>query len=120
MGPLKPSTIWKGQRDREGTPVGGCPSGLPCPAPGHGGTHETNVPDVPRVPLFSRSSPARLSRDATSPVADDARDVAVCLSIALQHQVPAEAIHAAVTREAAGRSSGIAGAVVDLLAEGRQ
>jgi hypothetical protein len=52
--------------------------------------------------------------------ADDARDAAVTLSIALQHGVPPEAIRAAVTREADGSASGIVGAVLDLLAENSQ
>ncbi len=55
----------------------------------------------------------------STPVAADARDAAVTLSIALQHGVPPEAIRAAVTREADGSASGIVGAVLDLL-EGAQ
>ena len=47
--------------------------------------------------------------------AHDARDAAVCLSIALQHGVPIEAIRAAVTREEDGAPSGIVGCVLDLL-----
>jgi hypothetical protein len=43
------------------------------------------------------------------------RDAAVCLSIALQHGVPAEAIRSAVTRDSHGEPSGIVGAVLDLL-----
>lgn len=54
----------------------------------------------------------------STPVAADARDAAVTLSIALQHGVPPEAIRAAVTRESDGSTSGIVGAVLDLLAEG--
>jgi hypothetical protein len=53
----------------------------------------------------------------STPVAADARDAAVTLSIALQHGVPPEAIRAAVTRESDGSASGIVGAVLDLLAE---
>lgn len=48
--------------------------------------------------------------------AHDARDAAVCLSIALQHGVPVDAIRAAVTREEDGSPSGIIGYVLDLLA----
>lgn len=51
----------------------------------------------------------------STPVAADARDAAVTLSIALQHGVPPEAIRAAVTRENDGQPSGIVGAVLDLL-----
>lgn len=51
----------------------------------------------------------------TSESAHDARDAAVCLSIALQYGVPIDAIRAAVTREANGSPSGIVGYVLDLL-----
>lgn len=50
-----------------------------------------------------------------SQLAADARDAAICLSIALQHGVPAEAIRSAVTRDGQGEPSGIVGAVLDLL-----
>ncbi len=50
-----------------------------------------------------------------SQLAADARDAAVCLSIALQYGVPAEAIRGAVTRESRGEPSGIVGAVLDLI-----
>jgi hypothetical protein len=52
-----------------------------------------------------------------SQLAEDARDAAVCLSIALQHGVPAEAIRGAVTRDSHGAPSGIIGACLDLLDE---
>jgi hypothetical protein len=52
---------------------------------------------------------------AQSQSAADARDAAVCLSIALQHGVPSEAIRCAVTRDGHGEPSGIVGAVLDLL-----
>ena len=52
-----------------------------------------------------------------SQLAADARDAAVCLSIALQHGVPSEAIRSAVTRESDSSPSGIVGAVLDLIAE---
>lgn len=55
---------------------------------------------------------------AQSQLAADARDAAVCLSIALQHGVPAEAIRGAVTRDGNGEPSGIVGAVLDLVVEG--
>jgi hypothetical protein len=48
-----------------------------------------------------------------------ARDAAVCVSIALQHGVPADALRSAVTREADGAPAGLVGAVLDLL-EARQ
>jgi ribonucleoside-diphosphate reductase alpha chain len=56
---------------------------------------------------------------AQSQSAADARDAAVCLSIALQHGVPPEAIRSAVTRDGQGDPSGIIGAVLDLLQGGR-
>jgi hypothetical protein len=64
-------------------------------------------------------TPAEIFIDCSqgsSPLAADARDAAVCLSIALQHGVPAEAIRSAVTREANGTASGIAGAALDPIA----
>lgn len=70
------------------------------------------------VGRFEDGSLAEIFLDCSkgsTPVANDARDVAVRLSIALQHRVPAEAIRAAVTREADGAPSGVAGAVLDLL-----
>jgi len=55
----------------------------------------------------------------SSALADDARDAAVTLSIALQCGTPAQAIREAVTREADGAPAGIVGAVLDLLQEVR-
>lgn len=54
----------------------------------------------------------------SSESANDARDAAVCLSIALQCGTPLDAIRAAVTREEDGSPSGIIGCVLDLLASG--
>lgn len=54
-------------------------------------------------------------RKGSSPLAADARDAAVCLSLALQFGTPAKAIREAVTREADGSPAGIVGAVLDLL-----
>jgi len=54
---------------------------------------------------------------ASNDLADAARDAAVVLSIALQYGTPAEAIRAAVTREADGSPAGIVGAVLDLILE---
>lgn len=59
---------------------------------------------------------AKPSNDA----ADDARDIAVLASLALQHGTPIEALHGAVTRLANGEPAGLAGAVLDLLAEASQ
>ncbi len=54
------------------------------------------------------------------PIADDAKDAAVCLSIALQYGAPPEVIRAAMTRTTDGAATGIVGRVLDLLlAEGR-
>ncbi len=53
----------------------------------------------------------------SSQLGDDARDAAVCLSIALQHGTPVDAIRVAVTRDGNGEPSGIVGAVLDLIAE---
>jgi hypothetical protein len=49
--------------------------------------------------------------------ADDARDGALVLSLALQHGTPVDTIRRAVTRSAAGAPAGVIGAVVDLLTE---
>ena len=48
---------------------------------------------------------------------DDARDVAVILSFALQYGAPVEVISAAVTRFDDGSAAGIGGAVLDALAK---
>lgn len=53
----------------------------------------------------------------TSESANDARDAAVCLSIAMQCGTPIDAIRAAVTREENGSPSGIIGHVLDLLSK---
>ncbi|MDP3553067.1 hypothetical protein [Methylocystis sp.] len=55
-----------------------------------------------------------------TPLDCDAKDVAVALSLALQFGTPAEAIRAALTREADGTPVGIAGAVLDLIEGGDQ
>lgn len=57
--------------------------------------------------------PEKHSTDA----ADDARDSALALSLALQHGCPAETIRRAATRDAAGSPAGLIGAVLDMLAE---
>ncbi len=48
-----------------------------------------------------------------------ARDAAVLASLALQHDVPAETIRRAVTRDEAGRAAGPVGHLLDLLADDR-
>lgn len=55
------------------------------------------------------------SSKASCDLADAARDAAVTLSLALQYGTPADAIRAAVTREADGSPAGIVGTVLDLL-----
>jgi hypothetical protein len=45
-----------------------------------------------------------------------ARDAAVLASLALQHDVPAETIRRAVTRDEAGKAAGPVGHLLDLLA----
>jgi hypothetical protein len=52
---------------------------------------------------------------AQSQLAADARDAAICLSIALQHGVPPEAIRLAVARDGFGSPSGIVGCILDLI-----
>jgi len=53
---------------------------------------------------------------ASTDSADDARDAALCLSLALQYGVPAETIRKAVTRASNGEPAGVIGAAIDLLA----
>lgn len=53
----------------------------------------------------------------SSETAHDARDAAVCLSIALQFGTPIEAIRSAVMREENGAPSGIIGKALDMLFE---
>jgi hypothetical protein len=49
--------------------------------------------------------------------ADDARDAALALSLALQYGCPAATIRNAATRDAKGAPAGIIGACLDMLAE---
>ncbi len=74
---------------------------------------------------FSRFPDGRLAElfiDAAKPsndAADDARDAAVCLSLALQFGTPETAIRAALTRDGAGHPAGVLGAALDaIVAEG--
>ncbi|CCJ07071.1 Ribonucleotide-diphosphate reductase alpha subunit [Methylocystis sp. SC2] len=53
---------------------------------------------------------------ASTDSADDARDAALCLSLALQFGVPSETIRQAVTRASNGAPAGVIGAVLDALA----
>ena len=70
---------------------------------------------------FSRFPDGRLAElfiDAAKPsndAADDARDAAVCLSLALQFGTPEAAIRAALTRDGAGRPAGVLGAALDAI-----
>jgi hypothetical protein len=67
---------------------------------------------------FADGRPAEIFLDCSkvaSPLAADARDVAVAISIALQFGAPISALRAAVSREADDTPAGIAGAVLDLL-----
>jgi hypothetical protein len=52
---------------------------------------------------------------ASSDAADDARDIAVLISIAVQHGVPAETIRTALTRLEDGSPAGLGGRVMDEL-----
>jgi len=72
----------------------------------------SNFPDGRLAEIFIDAG--KPSNDA----ADDARDAAVAMSIALQHGTPLEAIRAALTRDGAGRPAGILGAALDAIAEG--
>jgi hypothetical protein len=54
---------------------------------------------------------------ASTDSADDARDAALCLSLALQYGVPADTIRQAVTRGSDGAPAGVIGAALDLLAQ---
>ncbi len=66
----------------------------------------SRFPDGRLAELFIDA--ARQSNDA----ADDARDAAVCLSLALQFGTPEAAIRAALTRDGVGRPAGILGAAL--------
>jgi hypothetical protein len=54
------------------------------------------------------------------PLNEDAKDAAVCLSLALQFGCPSETIRQAVTRTSAGEPVGIVGRVLDILSGGRE
>jgi hypothetical protein len=49
------------------------------------------------------------------PLSDDAKDAAVCLSLALQFGCPANSIREAVTRTSDGEATGIIGCVLDII-----
>lgn len=53
----------------------------------------------------------------SSGMTDDARDVAVTLSVALQHGTPLAVIASAVTRHEDGRPCGLTGRLVDAITE---
>jgi hypothetical protein len=76
------------------------------------------LPYTVGVGRFPDGSLAELFIDCfrgSSPLAADARDAAVALSIALQFGVPTEVIRGAVIREADGQAAGILGRVLDIL-----
>lgn len=68
---------------------------------------------------FADGRPAEVFIDCQArgltPLDCDAKDVAVVLSLALQHGAPVHEIRAALTRESTGAPVGIAGAVLDLI-----
>ena len=68
--------------------------------------------------LFPDGKVAELFIDAAKPsndTADDARDAAVCCSLALQFGTPEAAIRAAPTRDGVGRPAGVLGAALDAI-----
>lgn len=70
------------------------------------------------VGRFSNGRLAEIFLDAAkvaNDAADDARDIAVLVSIALQHGTPVDAMRGAVTRLDDGSPAGLAGRVLDLL-----
>ena len=86
-------------------------------------TEFRGAPYVVGVGRFDSGKLAEVWIDCQSkgltPISDDARDAAVCLSIALQYNAPAHVIRDAVTRNMDGEAVGIVGHVLDLL-EGSQ
>jgi hypothetical protein len=72
---------------------------------------------------FDDGSLAEVFVDAkkqSTDAADDARDAALVLSLALQHGCPPETIRRAATRDASGAPAGIIGACLDMLGEGER
>jgi len=57
------------------------------------------------------------SAELASDMHDDARDIAVLISIAVQHGVPIDAMRSALTRLEDGSAAGLAATVLDALAE---
>lgn len=49
----------------------------------------------------------------------DGRDVAILISLAIQHGVPVDVMRQAVSREVSGDPAGIAGVALDLIASGQ-
>lgn len=75
----------------------------------------------PYIVGFNRYHDGRLAEvfidcvKASSDAADDARDIAVLISIAVQHGVPEETIRTALTRLEDGSPAGLGGQVMDEL-----
>jgi hypothetical protein len=60
-----------------------------------------------------------LSNHKTNSAADmSARDAAITFSIAVQHGADAEVIRKALSRDSAGKATGVLGAALDLVARG--
>ena len=69
--------------------------------------------------LYADGRPAEIFLDAEKQAVDaanDARDLALAVSIGLQHGVPLETLRHAALRDAAGAPQGLLGAVCDALA----
>jgi hypothetical protein len=69
---------------------------------------------------LSRAGPFELFIDAhkvASQTAEDARDIAVLISIALQYGAPVDVLRQAVGREPDGRPTAVAGAALDLITD---
>lgn len=60
------------------------------------------------------------AKKQSTDAADDARDAALVLSLALQFGCPPETIRRAATRDASGAPAGIVGAVLDVLEGGAE
>jgi hypothetical protein len=84
-------------------------------------TFDLNFRQRPYIVSYSRyddGSPAEVFVDcvkASSDAADDARDIAVLLSLAFQYGIPTETIRAALTRLEDGSPAGLGSRVMDEL-----
>jgi hypothetical protein len=82
-------------------------------------THNTIKYDI-GIGVYSDGNVAEVfisSTKAATDVAAAGRDLAVLLSLALQHGVPLEAVRDALTRDEWSNGAGLLGAVVDALFE---